>query len=291
MVIQVSIGQERKVAITIDDLVATGPDMEDYAQITQKLLQKLKGIPAIGFVNEGKLYTDDKPDPDKIQMLEKWLSAGKELGNHTFSHVYIDSTTLENYKADVLKGEKFSKALMEAYGKELTYFRHPQLRTGPTDTYREQLNGFLNDYGYTIAPVTIDNDEYIYANLYGKAKRQGNLKLMQDIAEDYLAYMEEIFEYYESLSEIFLGYEVPQILLIHANNLNADYMTELVLMMTKRGYSFISLSEALMDNAYALPTGTHARGLSWIQRWMIAQGIETQNHPDVSEFIKRLSGR
>ncbi len=282
--------QNRKIVITIDDLLATPEDINQYEYITDNLLKTLtaNNIQAIGFVNESKLYSNGKPDSVKIKTLEKWLKAKMDLGNHTFSHVYINNTSLEEYKKDVLKGELITRPLMERYGRQFKYFRHPQLRTGPTDSYRNELNAFLSQNGYTTAPVTIDNDEYIYAYCYAKAKGENNPDLMQKIASDYLTYMERIFVFYEKLSKEFLGYELSQTLLMHANNLNADYLDELIQMMKKRKYSFVSLDEALKDKAYTMPECTHSRGLSWIQRWMIAKGLQLESHPEVSIFVQEL---
>lgn len=283
-------GQQRKIAITIDDLLATPADEGQYEFITDHLLRSLtaNNVPAIGFVNESRLYTNGEPDPVKIRILEKWPKAGMELGNHTYSHVYINNTSLKEYKEDVLKGESITGPLLERYGKNLEYFRHPQLRTGPTEEYREGLNTFLKAHGYTTAPVTIDNDEYIYAFCYAKAKANGDTELMDRIAKDYLSYMDGIFDFYRSLSKELLGYELPQILLIHANNLNADHMDELIDLIKKRGYEFVPLGEALKHKAYSLPEGTHPRGLSWIQRWIKEKGGQPGTHPEVSGFVQAL---
>lgn len=282
--------QNRKVTITIDDLLATPADVNEYEYITGNLLKTLtkNNIKAIGFVNESRLYTNDKPDSTKIRILEKWMKSDMQLGNHTFSHVYINNTSIEDYKKDVIKGELITRPLLKKYGKKLEYFRHPQLRTGPTDEYRSELTNFLKDRGYTIAPVTIDNDEYIHAFCYANAKREGNTVLMDKIGKDYIEYMASVFDFYEKLSASFLGYEVPQTLLIHANNLNADYLDELITMMTLRNYEFNSIGETLKDKAYKMLEGTHSRGPSWIQRWMIAKGKNPKSHPPVSQFIDEL---
>jgi hypothetical protein len=64
----VSVGQlpDRRIAITIDDLpvVSTRRDLENRRDITKKLLAHIKHakVPAIGFVNENKLYSGDKRD-------------------------------------------------------------------------------------------------------------------------------------------------------------------------------------------------------------------------------------
>lgn len=282
--------QNRKIAITIDDLLATPADENEYEYITDNLLKTLtkNDIKAIGFVNESRLYTNDNPDSTKIKILEKWMKSDMQLGNHTFSHVYINNTSIEDYKKDVIKGELITRPLLEKYNKELKYFRHPQLRTGPTDEYRSELTSFLKNRSYTIAPVTIDNDEYIHAFCYANAKREGKTALMDKIGKDYIDYMTSVFDFYEKLSASFLGYEVPQTLLIHANNLNADYLDELIAMMISRSYEFISIDEALKDKAYKMPEGTHSRGPSWIQRWMIAKGKSPESHPPVSKFIDEL---
>ena len=97
----------REVAITFDDLPAPQGSVETMRYITTNLLQSIKAnnVPAIGFVNEGKLYVGGKPDARRVSLLEMWLNAGLELGNHTFSNVSIDETLLAAYKEDVIRGE------------------------------------------------------------------------------------------------------------------------------------------------------------------------------------------
>jgi hypothetical protein len=42
-------------------------------------------VPAVGFVNERKLYKFGEAD-ERINALHLWLDYGFELGNHTFNH-------------------------------------------------------------------------------------------------------------------------------------------------------------------------------------------------------------
>ena len=88
--------------------------------------------------------------------------------------------------------------------------------------------------------------------------------------------METIVKHFEKLSLDFLGYEVKQILLLHANTLNADYLDELIQMFQNRKYEFISLDAALQDPAYQLEDVPVKKGLSWLHRWMLAKGLEIQ---------------
>ena len=79
----------RTVSVTIDDLpvVSTRRDLKNRQEITKKLLGHIKKakVPAIGFVNENKLYVDDKRVEAEVDLLRMWVDAGLELGNHTYS--------------------------------------------------------------------------------------------------------------------------------------------------------------------------------------------------------------
>jgi peptidoglycan/xylan/chitin deacetylase (PgdA/CDA1 family) len=279
----------REVAITFDDLPAT-PGNVQVAEINNKLIATITKhkIPAIGFVNEGRLYEGGKLANMRVALLQKWIDAGLELGNHTYSHIQIDRASIAEYKNDVIDGERVTKKLLQAKGMKLRYFRHPQLRTGPTPEYEKELNQFLASRGYTVAPVTIDNQEWIYANAYAMAlarNDQANVKL---IVDEYLKYMELCFVFFEDLSKEFLGYEVKQTLLVHANRLNADHFDALVEMMRRRGYRFITLDDALKDPAYQLPTTPSKRGDSWIHRWMVAKGLKQRPEPREPEWLTHL---
>ena len=107
-----------------------------------------------------------------------------------------------------------------------------------------------------MAPVTIDNSDWIFASAYAKSSDESDRRMMERIAAAYLPYMEEKFAYYEKQSMDLLGYEIRQVLLLHANALNADWFDELA---KRRGYRFIPLKQALEDKAYGSPD-THTPG-------------------------------
>lgn len=282
--------QVNKVAITFDDLPCTNCiDTEASVRVNQKILASIKAFqaPAIGFVNEGKLYTaNQQVDERKKEILQQWLEQGLELGNHTYSHIVINNVSVEAYEADLLKGEKITRPMMKSYGKELKWFRHTQLRTGPTSAYKKKLDEVLQKHGYSTAPVTIDNDEYVYAYCYHHALKQGDSISMRLIAYDYLSYIQSIIGYYESLSRQVTGRNINHVLLLHANELNADYLGELLTLFKQRNYEFIGLDEALTDKVYQLPEAQSPRGLSWLHRWQLAKGDEITSHPDVSARIQ-----
>jgi peptidoglycan/xylan/chitin deacetylase (PgdA/CDA1 family) len=192
--------------------------------------------------------------------------------------------TLEEFQADVLRGERVTSRLL---GKRPRYFRHPTLNTGRTRAAKAGFERFLAENGYRIAPVTIDNDEYVYALAYDRARSAGDRGTMARIGSDYVRYMEEIFAFFEALSRDFLGREPAQVLLLHANALNAEYLDELAAMVARRGCRFITLDAALEDPAYRLNDDYVGRkGPSWLERWAITRGVEPGERPPVPGWIR-----
>jgi len=284
----------REVAVTFDDLpVATAAisSIEEQRAITSKLVKSIvsNNVPAVGFVNESKLYKFGEVDA-RIALLKTWLDAGLELGNHTFSHPSLQTTPLAEYEENVMRGETVTARLLNEKGMKLRYFRHPFLQVGTNLEVRQKFEKFLAERGYTIAPVTIDNGDYIFAAAYAKAGRRGDKGSMKRIVEAYLPYMEKVFEFYEQLSIDVCGYEIKQVFYIHANALNAECFDALARMMKKRGYNFITLEQALKDKAYRMPDNhVGIAGTSWLHHWAEAKAIKIKSDPDVPQFVVKLS--
>ena len=92
--------------------------------------------------------------------------------------------------------------------------------------------------------------------------------------------------FYEALSPAVFGREIPQTLLLHANLLNAEHLGRVVAMLEGRGYRFIGLTEALSDPAYLREdTYVGPRGLSWLQRWAMEDGIPVPDEPREAEWV------
>src|SRR5262249_8091836 len=155
-------------------------------------------------------------------VLRLWLERGHELGNHTYSHRSLNTQPLEEFEQDVVRGEPVTRALLAERGRTLRYFRHPFLQVGLDLDKRRAFEAFLAGHGYTVAPVTIDNDDYVYAAAYADALRRGDRETATRLADDYPRYMESVFAFIEQVSRNLLGREMAQVLLLHASALNAD---------------------------------------------------------------------
>ena len=285
---------QRQVAITIDDLPAGAATLmtgKEITEMTSKLLGTLQQqkIPAVGFVNEKKLYKWGEVD-ERIRALQMWLDAGFELGNHTFGHTSLNRAGLKEFEDAVVQGESVTTLLLAQRKMKLRYFRHPYLDTGRDLLTRREAEAFLVARGYRIAPVTLDAWDWMFGGVYDDAKRRGDAGLQQQIASAYISYSETVFAYFEKLSREIAGYEPKQILLLHANQLEADHISELLEMMRKRGYRFITLEDALSDDVYSLPdTYTGEEGRGWLEHWAITQGKIPQGFPAFPAWVMERS--
>ena len=282
---------DRQVAVTIDDLPGGMADKlpaSELTAMTAKLLGTLhdQNVPVVGFVNERKLYRVPGEVDARIKLLEMWLDAGFDLGNHTYSHASLNQIELKDWEDDVVQGESVLRLLLTEHKKSLRYFRHPYLDTGRDLETKHKAEEFLAQRGYRIAPITLDGWDWMFAGLYEDAKKRNDTALEQQIVKDYLAYHDAVFAYDEQLSAKVVGYEPKQILLLHASNLEADHIGELLDVLRKHGYRFITLQDALGDPAYSLPdTYVAEEGTGWIEHWAITLGKIPQGAPVFPQWV------
>lgn len=292
-----SVAQVKKVCFSFDDLpvVAYGTtDTTFQRELFDKLIVSLNRnkIPAIGFVNEMKLYDERGLIPFQVDLLKSWVRSGLELGNHTYSHPDYNTVSFADYTADILKGERITREILRSRGERIKYFRHPFLHLGNTKAKADSLDSFLHEHGYTVAPVTIDNEDYLFALAYKKAMVRNDTSLMRRIGHDYLAYMEQKLEYFEREARSLFGRDIAQILLLHASSLNSDYLDSLAAIFKTNHYTFVSMDEALKDDAYKTDITVFDNwGICWLDRWALSRGKSGgffKGEPLTPDYIKKL---
>jgi peptidoglycan/xylan/chitin deacetylase (PgdA/CDA1 family) len=280
---------QKEIAITIDDLPLNGPriPLERLRAMTDKLLSGIKRhqIPVVGFVNESLLYVPGEVEA-RIALLKEWIDAGVELGNHTFSHLGFRNASLADYEDDFIRGESITQMLMKQKGQKLRYFRHPFLQMGTTPGLEKSFESFIAERGYRIAPVTIDTMDWMILAAYSKARDAGDAEMMKRVADEYLKFAGQKFDFNEKVTDELFGHPIKHILLLHVNELNADNFDALVKVMTDRGYQFITLEEALKDPVYQYPEKYLATS-DWLGLWSFNKGKKF-NSPMPPEFIQKI---
>jgi peptidoglycan-N-acetylglucosamine deacetylase len=295
---QAPLHPQRAVVITVDDLPGALPG-NDFALGDLKTLQKInRGIPAIlkahhawavGFVNERKLQVWGERDA-RAEMLQMWLDAGLTLGNHTYEHTDFNAATLQKFEDETIRGEAVTRVLMKASGQTEKYFRHPYLNTGATAEAKSAFEQFLKDRNYVIAPVTVEDGDYVFNDVLAQATEKKDKKLEAKAKQAYLDYVDTVFDYYEKDSLADFNREVPQVFLIHDNQINLECLDAVLTKLEKRGYKFVSLDAALADPAYATPDLYVGDGLSWLDRWKPALNlkIDKDKGPEPPDWAQKI---
>ena len=211
-----------------------------------------------------------------------------------YSHPDLHRVPLSDFKQDVLRGEELLRELAESHHGSLRYFRHPFLHTGRELELRHDFEGFLADHGYRVAPVTVDNSEWIFARAMDEALDRNDDELANRLEQAYVGYMVDMVDYYEGQSCTLFGRLIPQILLLHANALNGRALGTLLARLAELGYEFATLDQALEDGAYSSPdTYTGPAGITWLHRWAITRDVDRSmfaGEPTTPVWVQELAG-
>ncbi len=231
--------------MTIDDLPWQRDDVPDRLEATERILRALEdeGAPATGFV----ICSHIRPGEP---ILEKWLEAGMDLGNHTDAHLDLNKADLASWLDDV---SRCNVTLEKITGKPVHWFRYPMLHQGPDAARRDAAAARVRELGLTVAHVSIDNVEWRLAAWYGEAAKQGNAARKAAIASAYREHIVAAARHYQEEARRRTGRDVAHVLLLHANALAADHLAEALADLKRAGFRFVTLEEALADPVYRLP--------------------------------------
>lgn len=283
--------QTRTVAITVDDLPHAGGEraLSDARRVTEAMTEALMihAVPASGFVTGRRVLVDGQVE-ERMELLREWVRAGVTLENHSFSHQSFHNWPAWRYQDDVLQGQLLPARIAAEFGDTVRFYRHPFNHAGLTLEIREKFAFFLARRGLQVAPFTVEHGDYLFNRLYVTARAAGDTEAMRIVGRAYLEQLELAFGFMEELAAETFGRPIPQVFLIHANDINADYLAAMLDRIQARGYRFVSLAEAVEDPGYATPDGySGTAGVSWLHRWRESLGLEDRlrEEPDPPRWV------
>jgi peptidoglycan/xylan/chitin deacetylase (PgdA/CDA1 family) len=279
--------QARSVAITVDDLPYTGgaPGAE-FANKNLLTAFHAHGVPVTGFVIQKNVEGLGTKSGSGI--LEEWIKGGFDLGNHTYSHPDINVLSVEQIEQEIVRGEATIGPLLKRAGKKPAYFRFPMNHTGDTKEKHDLIAAFLSQRGYRLATCTIENSDYLFNNAYVRMLVKNDAASAQKLRAEYLSYTDQEIDYYAALNKQVLGYEPPQVMLLHDNRLNADVIDQVLYLFQEKRYGFVSLEVAQADAAYRSPeTYITKFGPMWGYRWARERDVKVNGslEPEPPKWI------
>ena len=244
-------------------------------EVVKSILATLKREqmpPVYGFVNGFRVAQF----PYQIHILEAWHAAGEPLGNHTWSHPELDKLTAPQYEANIAENQTLLRKVDP--GGDWHWFRYPFLEEGNTVAKREAVRGWLFAHGYRIAEVSMDFQDYLWNEPYARCAAKHDEKAIQQLHDTYLATADEYIGMYRELARRLYGHDVPYVLLMHVGAFDARMLPELIALFRRRGFSFITLPQAMADPIYNVDPKVPTPGGSTFNEMVAAE-----RHVDVPD--------
>lgn len=241
----------QQLAITFDDLPAHSvlPPGTTRMEVAERVIQALHeaGVPpTYGFVNGVRI----QENPADAAVLTLWRKAGNPLGNHTWSHMDLNKSTLEAWEQDTLKNESVLAKASEA-GDDWHWLRFPFLSEGDTPDKRAGARQFLAAHGYKIAAVTMSFGDYAWNEPYARCSAKGDTAAISELEKTYLAAAADDIQYRRALAKAAFGHDIPYVLLMHIGAMDARMLPRLLALYKSAGFRFVSLQQAESDPFYA----------------------------------------
>jgi peptidoglycan/xylan/chitin deacetylase (PgdA/CDA1 family) len=286
--------QSHTVTLTVDDLPFVTvdhrrpPDARAAAAANGKLLDAFARhhVPVTGFVIQKSVENLGMDAGTAI--LRKWVYGGFDLGNHSYGHPDFDDLTTKQFEDQIVRGEATIVPVMAAAARKPEFFRFPFNHTGETREKHDAIAAFLAQRGYRPAPCTIETSDWMFNSAYARMLAGHDDASAARLRQEYLAFTSAQVDYFSRLNRQVWGYEPPEIMLIHDNQLNADVIDELLGLFEKKQYRWVTLSEAETDPAYRAPeTFTTKFGPMWGYRWAMERNVKVDGslEPDPPKWI------
>lgn len=244
----------RAILVTVDDLPLAGGDLHARPAERRRIIRDLLAVlarhrvPAVGFVTWD--FVRGRGD---LRLLARWLAAGHELGNHTGGHLNYVETAPEPYVADAERGRSALAAFLVPRGRRVRFFRFPFLLEGDTPGKLAAMRDYLGGSGQRNLPVTVAFEDWKYEEPWVEARRRNDRAALEALGREYRETFVRELGRSEELSRRLFGHSVPQVLLLHANEVGTAQWEALFTHLARQGYRFVAADEALAHPAFAEP--------------------------------------
>lgn len=244
-----------RVALTFDDLPDHGPlppgmSRIDVAKSIIGTLKAHQAPPVYGFINARQLETN----PADAAVLRLWREAGFPLGNHTFSHMDLHTSTAEAFDRDVAANEPALRSYM-ADG-EWHWFRYPFLREGNTSEKYQTVRAMLTKRGYRVAQVTLDFNDYAYNAPYARCITLNDRDAIAWLQQSYEERAAESLVRGRSEARALFGRDISHVLLLHIGAFETVMLPRLLDLLKQHEFSLTTLEDAQADATYGIVPDT-----------------------------------
>jgi peptidoglycan/xylan/chitin deacetylase (PgdA/CDA1 family) len=263
--------QAQSVAFTFDD----GPKTEQTPlmspqQRNQAMLDALAehNVHAALFVTCGF----GAVEPEGYAMAKAWGDAGHALGNHTMTHLDLNSAkvSLAQYEQEITDCDKITSTL-SGYQK---WFRYTFLREGNTPEKRDGMRAFLKQTGYRNGYVSLDTSDWRMEEKLKEVLTANPKADITPIKQVYLAHMRQRAIAYRDLSRQLEGRDIPQVILMHHTLINALWLKDVIQQFVDMGWTITTPAQAYADPVYQVSPERQVPGQSLLLSIARSKGMD-----------------
>jgi peptidoglycan/xylan/chitin deacetylase (PgdA/CDA1 family) len=198
--------------------------------------------------------------PEGYALAKASGQAGHAVGNHTMTHPDLHSAALsvEQYQQEILDCDAIIRTL-PGYQK---WFRYTFLREGNTPEKRDAMRGFLQQQGYRNAYVSLDTSDWRFDDKLNEVLTKNPRADIEPIRQQYLAHVRQRALAYRGLSQQLQGRDIPQVILLHHNLVNALWLNDVINQFKAMGWTIVTPAAAFADPVYQLAPERAAPGQS-----------------------------
>ena len=127
------------------------------------------------------------------------------------------------------------------------FYRFPYLADHGQHEKVRAIHHYLHSKNYIISPITTDSKDFMFNQLLLSVPENKRRQYLHTLKDSYLAFIWEQTLHAEEQIIASKKANPTQILLIHANLLNAYVLGDIIQLYRDHGFRFVSLQEALKD--------------------------------------------
>ncbi len=262
---------EKKIALTFEEL----PYMKPLGywrprEVSNTILRTLEAekITAAGFVVQVKV----EDDPPTYIILSDWAGRGHIIGNQTWGDADLNEISAEEFLEHAVDGQKYLKKISRLEKVDFRYLRFPQLHEGNEERKRKDVLKALDRGNYRIAHVSVKTSDALFNRPF--IENETDSEKIAQLRQLYLAHIAKTLDYAESQSQKVFGRNIAHVLQLHDGIATATFLPDLIAALRQRGYTFVSMPEALEDPAYQTEENyIGPLGLSFIDRVAATRGL------------------
>jgi peptidoglycan/xylan/chitin deacetylase (PgdA/CDA1 family) len=234
------------IAITLDDYPMADGLLFSAQKRTEAILKACSQHNyKVAFFCIGQNCTKEESEA----LLSTINNSGHFLANHSMTHTHFSEQTMEELETE-LRG---TEAILATYPNMRRWFRYPFLdygnRTalGGSDDKALRALDMLSQTGYVAGYVTINTFDWYFDIKLQAALAQGVIIDYKALKTVYLGLLKEWIHYYNLQYEARTSEKIVHTLLLHANDLNALYLQDILKMIEDSGWNIVSPEMAFAD--------------------------------------------